>query len=151
MAQDPLSELVHIGARGGCPLATLPLHPLIGEAADDDVERALALEVVDAICATVDAAFAEDPSLAQRFPRAPAARGAPTAMLRRFVTDRPGHDRRYAVDASRAAAELGHRPRHSFHDALARTLRWYLDHEAWWRMARRRIAAPRAETLRATG
>ena len=51
MAQDPLSELVHIGARGGCPLATLPLHPLIGEAADDDVERALALEVVDAICA----------------------------------------------------------------------------------------------------
>lgn len=109
------------------------------------------LVVVDAICATVDAAFAEDPSLAQRFPRAPAARGAPTATLRRFVTDRPGHDRRYAVDASRAAAELGHRPRHSFHDALARTLRWYLDHEAWWRMARRRIAAPRAETLRAAG
>lgn len=51
------------------------------------------------------------------------------------VTDRPGHDRRYAVDFGRARSELGWQPTRPFEEALADTVRWYVDHEAWWRSA----------------
>ncbi|GIW71926.1 MAG: dTDP-glucose 4,6-dehydratase [Planctomycetota bacterium] len=53
--------------------------------------------------------------------------------LIRFVPDRPGHDRRYAVDASRAERELGWRPAHEFARGLEATVRWYREHQAWWR------------------
>lgn len=91
------------------------------------------MAVVDAICALVDAAFAADPTLAARFPDAPAAKGLPTASLKRFVEDRKGHDRRYAINAAKAKAELGFAPAHSFESALRQTLRWYLVNEDWWR------------------
>ena len=48
-----------------------------------------------------------------------------------FVTDRPGHDRRYAIDASKLRSELGWTPRETFETGLARTVRWYLDHAEW--------------------
>jgi dTDP-glucose 4,6-dehydratase len=48
-----------------------------------------------------------------------------------FVTDRPGHDRRYAIDASKISKELGWRPRHRFEEALAETVDWYLNHMEW--------------------
>jgi hypothetical protein len=48
-----------------------------------------------------------------------------------FVTDRPGHDRRYAIDARRIAAELGWRPAETFATGLRKTFRWYLDHQDW--------------------
>lgn len=50
-----------------------------------------------------------------------------------FVTDRPGHDARYAIDPSRIRRELGWRPSVTVEEGLARTVTWYLDHEAWWR------------------
>ncbi|HPD93245.1 MAG: dTDP-glucose 4,6-dehydratase [Rhodobacter sp.] len=50
-----------------------------------------------------------------------------------FVTDRPGHDARYAIDPSRIRAELGWRPSVTLDEGLRRTVRWYLDNEAWWR------------------
>ena len=50
-----------------------------------------------------------------------------------FVTDRPGHDARYAIDPSRIAEELGWRPSVTVEEGLAKTVRWYLDNEAWWR------------------
>jgi dTDP-glucose 4,6-dehydratase len=56
--------------------------------------------------------------------------------LIRFVTDRPGHDRRYAIDFSRARAELGWTPARSFEDGLADTVRWYLEHRGWWQRVR---------------
>ncbi len=49
------------------------------------------------------------------------------------VIDRPAHDRRYAMDPGKAEATLGWRPRKSFEDGLAETVRWYVDHEPWWR------------------
>jgi len=52
--------------------------------------------------------------------------------LVRFVKDRPGHDRRYAIDPSKASAELGWSPRHSFEQGLEETVRWYADHPRWW-------------------
>jgi dTDP-glucose 4,6-dehydratase len=53
--------------------------------------------------------------------------------LIRFVTDRPGHDWRYAMNAERIKQELGWAPRHNLDDALATTVEWYIDHESWWR------------------
>ncbi|MFN2197062.1 MAG: GDP-mannose 4,6-dehydratase, partial [Anaerolineales bacterium] len=48
-----------------------------------------------------------------------------------FVTDRPGHDRRYAIDAAKISQELGWGPRHGFEEALAETVDWYLSHMEW--------------------
>ena len=51
----------------------------------------------------------------------------------RYVTDRPGHDRRYAMDARKISAELGWSPSHTFSGAIGKTVDWYLDNEPWWR------------------
>ncbi|WP_199556213.1 dTDP-glucose 4,6-dehydratase [Sandaracinobacteroides hominis] len=91
------------------------------------------IRVIDTLCAAVDSAFAANPALAQRFPDAPAAKGLPTSTLKTFVADRPGHDRRYAIDCRKAMTELGYSPKHSFESGFAQTLGWYLDHESWWR------------------
>ena len=68
---------------------------------------------------------------------------APDARPRRslveFVTDRPGHDLRYAIDASKARYELGWEPQESFESGLERTIRWYLDNRAWWEPLRNRV------------
>ena len=53
------------------------------------------------------------------------------ADLKTFVADRPGHDRRYAIDATKITRELGWKPRHAVADGLAATVRWYLDNRAW--------------------
>ncbi len=90
------------------------------------------LQVVEEICRGVDAAFAADRALAERFPGAPAAKGAETASLRTFVADRKGHDRRYAIDATKAHAELGYLPVRDFARGFAATLAWYLSREDWW-------------------
>ena len=58
--------------------------------------------------------------------------GAPHARLITFVTDRPGHDARYAIDPSRISAELGWQPSVTLEEGLRKTVRWYLDNEAWW-------------------
>jgi dTDP-glucose 4,6-dehydratase len=50
-----------------------------------------------------------------------------------FVADRPGHDFRYAIDASKLERELGWKPQESFESGIDKTIRWYLDNEAWWR------------------
>ncbi len=91
------------------------------------------LTVIDRICVEVDRVFAEQPDLAERFPEAPAAGGEPTAELKTFVEDRKGHDRRYAIDETKARAELGYHPHHDFTGGLSDTLAWYLDNEAWWK------------------
>jgi dTDP-glucose 4,6-dehydratase len=50
-----------------------------------------------------------------------------------FVTDRPGHDQRYAIDPTRIRDELGWRPSVTLEQGLEKTVRWYLDNEDWWR------------------
>ena len=64
-----------------------------------------------------------------------AATGRPEVLVR-FVEDRPGHDRRYAIDASKARRELGWRPLRRFERGLRETIGWYRTHEAWWRAIR---------------
>ncbi|GJD83152.1 dTDP-glucose 4,6-dehydratase 2 [Methylobacterium haplocladii] len=61
---------------------------------------------------------------------------APHEKLISFVTDRPGHDRRYAIDPSKAEREVGWAPTKVFEEALEETVRWYLDSESWWRPIR---------------
>ncbi len=59
--------------------------------------------------------------------------GAPHDRLITFVTDRPGHDARYAIDPERIRTELGWRPSVTLEEGLRRTVRWYLENEGWWR------------------
>jgi dTDP-glucose 4,6-dehydratase len=76
------------------------------------------LDVVTTICDLVDEML-PDPALGSR------------RNLIAFVKDRPGHDRRYAIDASKIFGELGWRPAEQFESGLRRTVRWYLDHREW--------------------
>ncbi len=91
------------------------------------------LTLIERLCAAVDQAFAGDPALAARFPAAPAAAGGASGRLVSFVADRPGHDRRYAIDDRKIRSELGYEPAGDFAASLAATLSWYLENEAWWR------------------
>jgi dTDP-glucose 4,6-dehydratase len=67
----------------------------------------------------------------------PAAR--PHGELITFVADRPGHDRRYAIDPTKIEAELGWRAEVTFESGIERTVRWYLDNESWWRPLRESV------------
>jgi dTDP-glucose 4,6-dehydratase len=80
------------------------------------------LQVVQAVCDLLDELR-------------PAA-GGPRRRLITFVTDRPGHDQRYAIDATRLRTELGWRAQENFESGLRRTVRWYLDNAWWWRPIR---------------
>lgn len=91
------------------------------------------LAIVRTICDSIDAAFARDATLGERFPDAPAASGKRTESLIEFVKDRLGHDWRYAIDASIANSELGYEPRESFATGLQKTLAWMISNEVWWR------------------
>lgn len=77
------------------------------------------LQVVETICDVLDA-------------RVPLADGRSRRELIAFVTDRPGHDRRYAIDATKIESELGWKAEESFDTGLARTVDWYLDNRWWW-------------------
>jgi dTDP-glucose 4,6-dehydratase len=78
------------------------------------------LEVVQAVCAILD----------ELRPRAD---GQPYATQIAYVADRPGHDKRYAIDASRIKDELGWTPAETFETGIRKTVAWYLANEAWWR------------------
>ena len=81
------------------------------------------LEVVETICALMDEL-------------APSARIGPRHALIDFVTDRPGHDLRYAIDASKIMTELGWEPRETFESGLRKTVEWYLANRTWWERIR---------------
>ena len=88
------------------------------------------IEVVHTICGILDTLR-------------PRADGKPYAEQITSVADRPGHDKRYAIDATRIEQELGWRPQETFETGIEKTVRWYLDNEAWWRPIVERGAAQR--------
>ena len=91
------------------------------------------IEIVRLLCQLVDEAVDADPNLSARFPSCPASSGRETASLMTFVKDRPGHDRRYAIDAGRIERELDFTPAETFETGIRKTLAWYLGNEPWWR------------------
>ncbi|MEM7502626.1 MAG: dTDP-glucose 4,6-dehydratase [Pseudomonadota bacterium] len=91
------------------------------------------IDVVRTVCSTIDDAFAAEPDLKQRFPDAHAATGKPSTSAIVSVADRPGHDFRYAIDATKIQGELGFQCEQNFTTGLTDTVRWYLDNESWWR------------------
>jgi dTDP-glucose 4,6-dehydratase len=84
------------------------------------------IDVVRTICRILDKLRAE-------------AAHVPHEQLITFVTDRPGHDARYAIDASKIRTELGWQPRETFESGLEKTVRWYLDNTQWWQPLRTRV------------
>ena len=76
-----------------------------------------------------------------------AGRTGPGEELIEFVTDRPGHDARYAIDATKLEDELGWRARENFDSGIEKTVRWYLDNEWWWQPLRERYAGERLGLL----
>jgi dTDP-glucose 4,6-dehydratase len=84
------------------------------------------LQVVQGICAALD----------ELSPT-----GRPHGRLITYVTDRPGHDHRYAIDASKLERELGWRAEETFTTGLAKTVQWFLDNEWWWSPLRQKVYA----------
>lgn len=81
------------------------------------------IDVVRSICAILDDVV-------------PSSDIGPRDALIEFVADRPGHDLRYAIDASKIKAELGWEPKETFESGLEKTVRWYLDNPTWWQRVR---------------
>ncbi|MBE2204138.1 MAG: dTDP-glucose 4,6-dehydratase [Chthoniobacterales bacterium] len=90
-------------------------------------------EIIRTLCTLIVEEFAAHPDLARRFPACPAADGRDPFGLVTHVTDRPGHDRRYAINAEKARRELGYEPKESLASGLKKTVRWYLENETWWK------------------
>lgn len=93
------------------------------------------IEVVKAICSTLD-------ELSPR-PARGGAKPKSYAELITFVSDRPGHDMRYAIDASKIERELGWKPAETFETGLRKTVQWYLDNKWWWEPLRERYQRER--------
>jgi len=79
------------------------------------------IDVVEAICGLLE----------ELAPEKPKGVGCYKDLIT-FVADRPGHDGRYAIDASRIESELGWTPEESFETGLRKTVQWYLDNKEWW-------------------
>ena len=90
------------------------------------------IALIETLCGLVDRRFESDAGLAGRYPDAPPARGLASSTSIEFVRDRPGHDRRYAIDFTRASADIGYAPTVSLEAGLERTLKWYLAGRQWW-------------------
>jgi dTDP-glucose 4,6-dehydratase len=91
------------------------------------------MSIVKEICSLIDQRFSEDENLSRIYKESPAAAGNKTDSLITFVRDRPGHDWRYAIDASKIENELDYAPQENFESGLSRTLDWMLANEPWWR------------------
>ena len=94
------------------------------------------LEVVKGICSALDKLKPE---------------GTPHDQLITYVTDRPGHDHRYAIDATKLERELGWKAEETFATGLAKTVRWYLENEWWWSPLRKKVYAGERIGLIKTG
>ena len=90
------------------------------------------IDIVRTLCTLVDQRMAASAELRAAYPAAPAANGGRSVDLITHVRDRPGHDRRYAINFDKARRELGYAPSRDLASGLAGTLDWYLTNTAWW-------------------
>ena len=90
------------------------------------------IKIVQVLCHLVDEYLASNEHFRTLFSRSPAASGGRAVDLITYVRDRPGHDRRYAIDYRKAARELGYGPAQTLEQGLRATLAWYLENAIWW-------------------
>ena len=90
------------------------------------------IDIVNLICELIDEAFNENTALIAKYPLAISAKKGNSKTLINYVTDRPGHDRRYAIDATKLCDELGYQPQETFHTGIRKTVAWYLENDDWW-------------------
>jgi dTDP-glucose 4,6-dehydratase len=90
------------------------------------------IDIVNLICKLMDEELAASAELKAMFPNSPAANGQKSSSLITYVKDRPGHDQRYAIDATKTTRELGYKPVETFESGIRKTVKWYLDHQDWW-------------------
>jgi dTDP-glucose 4,6-dehydratase len=90
------------------------------------------IRIVRTLCALADEFLADRADLRAAYPASPAAGGKQSVDLITHVRDRPGHDRRYAIDYRKAARELDYAPSRDLSRGLRETLEWYFDNRGWW-------------------
>jgi dTDP-glucose 4,6-dehydratase len=91
------------------------------------------LDIVHLVCDLIHKTFKENENLVKRYPDCPSSQDVHPRTLISHVTDRAGHDRRYAIDATKIGATLGYLPETPFEAGIAKTIAWYLENFAWWR------------------
>lgn len=90
------------------------------------------IDIVHLICDMMDKHLANNPELKTKYPDYPASQDEKARSLITYVKDRPGHDQRYAIDATKTTNELGYKPVETFESGISKTVQWYLDNESWW-------------------
>lgn len=91
------------------------------------------IDIVKTVCSIVNEVFSKDDSMEARYPNAKSAINGNSGNLIAYVTDRPGHDRRYAIDATKTSCQLGYKPIETFETGILKTVQWYLDSPEWWK------------------
>jgi len=115
-------------------IAAVLEHGKVGETYNVGGDNELTnIDLVRSICHLIDDKITLNPELKIQFPRCAIANGQTSESLIQFVKDRPGHDRRYAINGTKILSELGFQPRADFTSGLNRTVDWYITHEQWWR------------------
>jgi len=90
------------------------------------------IQLVHLLCSSVDAHLEQHPEMRSSYPDSPLFAGGGATQLIQHVRDRPGHDRRYAIDFRKARTELGYSPNQDLPGGLRATLEWYLANADWW-------------------
>lgn len=90
------------------------------------------IDIVNLLCRLLNEAFEADAELSSRYSNAKSAIQGAAETLITYVKDRPGHDRRYAIDPKKANDELGYMPKETFETGIRKTVAWYLNNEEWW-------------------
>ncbi|MFA3790797.1 dTDP-glucose 4,6-dehydratase [Aliiglaciecola sp. SL4] len=91
------------------------------------------IDIVELVCEKMNQAFATNTELQEKYPDATSAITGQAEDLITYVTDRAGHDRRYAIDATKTNNELYYKPEETFKSGIAKTIDWYLKNDSWWK------------------
>lgn len=91
------------------------------------------IDIVNLICELMNEQFKDNPELKEKFPEASKAIAGKAQDLITFVTDRAGHDQRYAIDPKKSNEELAYKPVENFESGIRKTVNWYLNNETWWK------------------
>ncbi|MEP4299118.1 MAG: GDP-mannose 4,6-dehydratase, partial [Paraglaciecola sp.] len=91
------------------------------------------IDIVKLVCEKMNQAFATSTELQEKYPDAAKAIKGRAENLITYVTDRAGHDRRYAIDATKTNNELQYKPEETFESGITKTIDWYLVNDSWWK------------------